>query len=315
MIKYARANTNRVLLEFTSNKLNKKNVFIMKKRKSLFKRKKPIMSNIIHKSKSLIAKLNIFDYLVVFLLFFILVFFVYNRFQRQSTWVNVRLAIENVDWWYGSGVPPKHWYANQLEVGDEVRDSFGKKIAEVINIDNYDQGGPYRMIFVDLKMSVDYDKNRDQYLYEFKPLTTGSPLILNFPKNQLRGLIIQIGEKETEYFFKTIKVSKKKSEKSLADQIKVGDKAYDTEGDLVAEILDFKNSVNSFHEYSDIRAQMVQVYDPDYRDLELTLKVKAFNNLDLDFYINNAVLKVGSKIWFEFKDYVIANAEIIEVFD
>jgi hypothetical protein len=68
-----------------------------------------------------------------------------------------------------------------LAVGDQAKDSFGQTVAEVVNIDNYDQGGPYRMIFVDLKLRVDFDKNKNQYLYEFKPLSVGSSLIINFP--------------------------------------------------------------------------------------------------------------------------------------
>jgi hypothetical protein len=314
MIKYARANNNKILFEFTNNKLNKNIELIMKKRKSLFK-KKSFISRIIQKTSVFISKLNFFDYLVIFLLFLVLLFFIYNRLQRQSTWVELRLAIENVDWWYGSGSPPKYWYANDLAVGDQAKDSFGQKVAEIINVDNYDQGGPYRMIFVDLKVSVDYDKNKNQYLYEFKPLTVGSSLIINFPQNQLRGIIIQSGDDEIDYYFKTIRVIKNGVLKPIADQIKKGDRAYDSEGNLVAEILDFTQTLNSYYEYSDIRGQKILVTDPEYSDLDIVIKVKAFNTLDRDFYINNTVLKVGSKIWLQFKDYAIEDAQITEIID
>jgi len=286
----------------------------MKKRKSLFK-KKSLISRIIQNMKVFISKLNFFDYLVFFLLFLVLLFFIYNRLQRRVVWTNVRIAVENVDWWYGSGAPPRYWYANDLAVGDQAKDSFGQTVAEVVNIDNYDQGGPYRMIFVDLKLRVDFDKNKNQYLYEFKPLSVGSSLIINFPQHQLRGIIVQTGADEIDYFFKTIKITKQRISNFVADEADVGYKVYDAQGNLVAEILDFTKSTNSYYEYSDIRGQKIKVTDPDYSDLDIVLKVKAFNTLDRDFYINNTVLKVGSKIWLQFKDYAIEDAQIIEIVD
>jgi len=286
----------------------------MKKRKSLFK-KKSLISRIIQNMKVFISKLNFFDYLVFFLLFLVLLFFIYNRLQRRVVWTNVRIAVENVDWWYGSGAPPRYWYANDLAVGDQAKDSFGQTVAEVVNIDNYDQGGPYRMIFVDLKLRVDFDKNKNQYLYEFKPLSVGSSLIINFPQHQLRGIIVQTGADEIDYFFKTIRVVKNEVYKPIADQIKEGDKAYDSSGNVVAEIIEVKKAVTNFYTFSDIRGEMIKTFNPDYSDLDIVLKVKAFNTLDRDFYINNTVLKVGSKIWLQFKDYAIEDAQIIEIMD
>jgi len=314
MIKYAQANNNRILFEFTNNKLNKNIVLTMKKRKSLLK-KKSLIRRIIQDIKVFINKLNIFDYLIIFLLLFVLIFFIHNRLQRRVVWTNVRVAVENVDWWYGSGTPPRYWYGNNLLAGAQAKDAFGQTVAEVVDIDNYDQGGPYRMIYVDLKLRVDFDKNKNQYLYEFKPLSVGSSLIINFPQHQLRGIIVQTGADEIDYFFKTIRVVKNGVYKPIADQIKEGDKAYDSSGNVVAEIIEVKKAVTNFYTFSDIRGEMIKTFNPDYSDLDIVLKVKAFNTLDRDFYINNTVLKVGSKIWLQFKDYAIEDAQIIEIMD
>jgi hypothetical protein len=286
----------------------------MKKRKSLFKKKSSIR-RIIQKSKLFVSKLNFFDYFVITLLILVLSFFIYNRLQRQTIWTTVRLSVENVDWWYSGGSPPKYWYARDLKVGDEVKDSFGKKVAEVINIDNYDQGGPYRMIFVDLKVKVDFEKNKNQYLYEFKPLTVGSSIVLNFSKYQLRGIVVQTREEGIDYFFKTIGVEKNGVKKLIADQINVGDKIYDLDGNLITEILEIKEEISNWYEYSDIRGEMIKVTNPDYRDLKIVLKIKAFNSLERDYYVNNTVLKIGSKIWLQFEDYAIEDAKIIEIVD
>lgn len=286
----------------------------MKKKISLLKNKRGPMTGIIQKIKIFKKRLNFFDVTVIFLLFLLLSFLIYNRLQRKSTWVDLRIQVSHADWWY-RGNAPKYWYTNELKVGDSVKDSFGDEVAKVVNIDNYDLGGPYRDIYIDLKVKTDYNKSKDQYLYEFKPLTVGSYLVFNFSKQQVRGLVISMGETEIDYFYKKIKVEKKALNPSLAEKIVVGAKSYDSENDLVAEIIDVKSEISSKYEFSDIRGQNVKSYNPDYRDLEIVLKVKAFRDLERDFYINNAALKVGSEVWIQFPDFALEGVQITEIFE
>ncbi len=256
--------------------------------------------------------MNFFDIFVIFALCLVLGFFIYNRLQRKSTWVNVRLSVENTDWWY-KGYSPAYWYANDLKVGDTIKDSLGHPLAEVVNIDNYDLGAFYRDIYVDLKLRVDFDKTKNQYAYEFKPLVVGSSLTLNFAKEQLKGLVIKVDEEEMQYFYKTIKVERKLVHPNVADQFIVGLKSYDANGNLVAEILAVKKQIATDYEFSDIRGQNVLVQRPDYRDLEVTLKIKCFKDLDREFFINKTVIKIDSKIWIQFADFALEDARIIEV--
>ncbi len=272
------------------------------------------MSRIIQKINFLKRKLNFLDLSFIILLFLVLGFFTYNRLQRQSTWVNIRISVENPDWWY-RGSPPNYWYASDLKVGDEVKDTFGVKVAEVVAIDNYDAGGPYRDIYVDLKVKVDFNKNKDQYLYEFKPLVVGSSLLFNFPQEQLRGLVIRVNQEEIKYSYKTIKVEKKMVLPYLANQVKIGTKSTDLGGKLIAEIVGVNEKVSARREFSDIRGQNIQVYNEDYRDLEVTLRVKAFSDLNRDFYINKSALKIGSSIWLQFPEFALEDARIVEVID
>jgi len=226
--------------------------------------------------------------------------------------VNLRISVENADWWY-QGNSPRYWYASNLKVGDVIEDSFGKKIAEVTNISNYDLGGPFRIIYVDLMVKADYDKNKDQYLYEYKQLTVGSSVVLNFPREQLRGLVVNMGDEKIEYFYKTIKVEVRNVEISVADKVVKGLKSNDNNGNLLAEVIEVNNSIASYYEYSDIRGEKIKVYDPKYRDLEVTLKIRSFKGLDRNFYISNTVLKVGSIIWFQFPELALENTRISEI--
>lgn len=267
---------------------------------------------IIQKIKNFKRMLNFFDLAMIFLLLMVVVFFAYNRLQRETTWENIRISVENPDWWY-RGSPPAYWYARNLQVGDSIQDSFGNKVAEITNIDNYDSYGPYREIYVDLKVKTDYDKKKKQNLYEFKPLVVGSSLLFNFSKEQLRGLVVKIGDQETEYFYKTIVVEKKKISPALAEKIVIGSKSYDSDGNLIAEIVDVKNNTNSYYEFSDSRGKNIEVYDYDFRDVEVTLRIKSFADLGRIFYINKAALKIGNMIWFQFPEFALEDTKIIEI--
>ena len=84
---------------------------------------------------------------------------------------------------------------------------------------------------------------------------------------------------------------------------------------MIVEILEIEREISNSYVFSDIRGEMIKTFDPDYRDLDILLKVKAFNTLDRDYYINNAVLKVGSNIWIQFENYAIEDAKIIEILE
>ena len=311
MIKYRQVIERNNIFELTSSKENKKTAA---EKKIKYLDMKFLPKNIKKFIISIIQKISFFDALVLLVILLVLGIFSYNRLQRKSEWVDIRISVENVDWWY-KGSFPYYWYAANLKEGDIAYDSFGQKSAEVIKVDNYDLGGPYRNIYVDLKIRGVFNKKKQQYLYEFKPLVIGSGIAFNFSNQQVKGLIVKIGEKEISYFYKTIKIRVKEVIPELADKINIGDKSFDTNGDLVNEIIDLKKSINSFYEFSDIRGKNIKVYDSDFRDLEITLKVKTFSDLDRNFYINQAVIKIGSFIWFQFPDYALEEAEIIEIIE
>ena len=315
MIKYTRLTNKNILLELTMSK---------EIRKKEFKTNKA-MINIIQKISFLWRKLNFFDLIIALIILMILGFFIYNRLQRQITWINVRISVENSDWWY-KGSEPSYWYASNLKVGDVIKDSAGKIVAEVSKVDNYDGGEYYRDIYVDLKLRVDFDKKKKQYLYEFKPLVVGSSLLLNFAQFQLRGLVIGLENQHPQYLYKTIKVSGKHAErikransllitKEVAEKVQPGAQAFAGNGELVAEVLEVKKKPATYHEYSDIRGRMELVQNPDFYDLEMLVKVKALQALGIYYYVNNTALKVGNFIWLQFPEFALEDMKIIEIMD
>ena len=135
MIKYDVLNIKKIMFDFTnSNKIKKRNP---DKNGKNFESKSLLNSNFI---RSIIQRFNYFDILVALIILAGLCFLLYNRLQRKSTWINVRISVENIDWWY-KGSPPELWYATDLKPGDTAKDSFGNDAAKVINVENYDAGG------------------------------------------------------------------------------------------------------------------------------------------------------------------------------
>lgn len=240
--------------------------------------------------------------------------FVYNRLQKKEEWIDVRMFVTHDNYWF-SGSPPSYWYADGLEVGDVAYDSFGSKVAKVVNIDNYDKGGPSRNIFVDLKLRVDYDKKRNIFLYEYKPLDVGAVKEFDFLDQKLKGVLIQIGGDTIQYKDKLVKLKLKGIIPEVANKFVIGKKAFDVDGVEIAEIIDIKTINTSYYEYSDIRGEKILIEDPDYRDAEITLKLMTFREKDLDFFVDMAVVKVGSKIWIQFDDVAIEDGQIIEIIE
>jgi hypothetical protein len=330
MIKYKKVIRRKEMFELTKRS---------KVRKEKDDRKKKFVEinffNIPNFISSIIHKLNFFDFLVIGIVFFVVFYLLFDRIQRKEQWIDVRISVENSDWWY-QGSPPKFWYASDLKSGDVAKDSYGSKVAEVKNIENLDIGGPYRNIFVDLKLKVVFDKNRNQFLYEYKPLTIGSSVMLNFSNQQLKGLVIGLGREKIDYHYKIVRLQKKSFQNitsaitntnsvtssvinkpvtpEFSEKIKVGDKSFDNNNELIAEILSIKKETSSYYEFSDVRGKNIKTYNPLYRDLEIDVKIRTYSISGLDFFIQ-APIKIGSQIWVQFPKYSLEDYEIIEIIE
>ena len=287
----------------------------------MLKRKTKSLSFILKKSfrkklnkniKTIIQKVNFFDLLIFLSLLIIGVILILNRMQKENSWVNVRVSIENSDWWYG-GVNPKYWYAQNLKIGDVAYDSFGKESAKIKNIENYDAGEQGRIIFVDLEVQTNFDKKRKQYLYEFKPLTVGGTLLLNFGKEQLRGLVVSIDDEDNNFEYKTITVNKSFMTADISDKIKEGEIIKDSNGEEVAKIIAVEKKITEYYEFSDIRGEKILVKDPHTRAAKITMLVKTVKVFDQYYLFNGRSLKVGDWLDLNFSDFVVSGVEITEI--
>lgn len=259
-------------------------------------------------------RLNLFDILVMVAILIVIGTFLWLRQSKKTEWINVRLVVANDEWWW-EGQPPQWWYVDSLQIGQIAYSSFGEKTAEITNVDIFDVGAYRRRAFIDIMLKGAYDTQRKLYLYNFQPLQIGKPLDLTFGKNNVRGIIAYIENISVVYSQKQIEVKVLKVRPWVADSLTKGLEMKDSQGRVLAKIDDVKTEIATFYEFSDIRGQRIQVTDPEFRDVTVKITIKTFTSGATDYFVDRAAIKIGEKIWFQFPQSVIRDAEITKIFE
>lgn len=270
------------------------------------------MKPIIHKLR--LRKFNLFDGLVIVVLLVVASSFLWLRLSRKTEWVNLRLVVTNDEWWW-QGNPPQYWYADNLRPNQQAYNSFGEKVAEITNVESFDVGAYTRRLYVDVQLKGSYDTKRKIYLYNFQPLQIGKSIDLTFGKNNVRGLITYINDPKVDYVQKKIEVSMRTIRPWVADSYVPGVEMKDSLGRTLARIDSVQTTLAQYYEFSDIRGKTILVVDPDYRDVTLRLTIATFRSGDTAYFIDRAAIKIGEKIWFQFPNAAIRDAEITKIFE
>lgn len=262
--------------------------------------------------KPLVKKLHFFDWLVLGGIAVIIVFFFYLRTARKAETIPVRILFSRDDWGVqATGTP--FWVIEEIAEGDKAFNSLGNEMATVREVSVVDTGGPYRIAQVVVDLSVTYDEKTKTHSYNYQPLQVGKTLSLAFEKGSVRGVVLQVADEEIEYVEKTVRLRLEEVLPERAAQFVRGLQAKDNSGRVIAEVQDVRVMENRYYEFSSSLNQNVLVANPDFRDVEFTVKLKAFQNGASFYYVNNAALKVGNEIWLEFPEVSGGPAFILEV--
>lgn len=261
---------------------------------------------------SIIPNLNIFDIIVILAFFIITAFLLNNKFNQIIKWTTVRISIQNPNLWY-DGNSPKYWYGEQFTKGNIAYNSVGEKIAEITNVENYDLGGNNRRIFLTVLLKLTYNKKRQSYEYEYKPFAAGSLIKLNFPNIEAQGVVVNVGKNASIMSERIVTIENKRVTAEVADQVKIGDKMVDSENNPVAEILNKSSTTSSTYDYSDIRGKKIITYDPLYRHLILQIKVRAYEQANQFYFVDQTDLRSGEMMYLSFPNYRLNEFQIIGV--
>ena len=291
---------------------------IQKYRRKFLKRNK----NIMKMRNFLNERLNLFDRLLIIGCLLLLGVLIFSKFSRKTEVVTIRIKITNDEWWW-EGNPPTYWMLEGLSIGQEAYNSFGKRVAEIVDIHSVDTWGDKKEIFVDVNLLSSYNKRLKIYNYNFQPLQIGKPIDLVFGKSNVRGIIAYIGVDDIVYEEKEIEIKMLSVFPWEVDSYKIGLETKDTEGRVVVKIIEVRvENAQGFYlpEQREtggnfyMRRLIVGGEDLSRKDMTLRLRIKTIVQDGVSYFIDGSTVRVGNEIWFHFPEVVIKSGVISKIF-
>jgi hypothetical protein len=261
------------------------------------------LAQIIRFLKKISKRLTIFDYISIALAAGVIVILGLFFFRRLE-WVEVEVKVAPADFFWSEKQPP-YWLANNLSVGDSELDSLGRKVVEVTEVRVFEREEDKKVIYLRLKLRAVKDSRKKQYRFKSKPLAIGESVELQLSNIFLNGLVIYIeGVPDTRVWEEKVVEAKVAHWSEIfpetlgmlpwrAEAIKIGDEMGDTQGRVVAEVLDKKVKPAEKVVVTDDGRVLLR-RDPIKKDVTLTVKLKTFKQEGVNYFLDDIKVKVGS---------------------
>jgi hypothetical protein len=261
-----------------------------------------------------VRKLTLLDWIVCAALLGIFGFFLLNRFSKEERWVNIKLKVSSDEWWWDANIPA--WYGFELSKGQSAYNTFGKKVAEIETIENYDIGGSRRLISADMKLLATYNKKTQTYTFNYQTLQIGKALDFTFGRYNLRGLVTYIGDNGIPYSTTKLEVKLENIYPWEASSYIVGAHMTDMLGNVIATIdaVDVQNAVVSELTDNHGRLIIIPATQDSLKDVTLQLTLQTYTIHDVPFFIDGSAIKIGNRIWVEFERTAVKNAVISNIY-
>jgi len=254
--------------------------------------------------KRIRSKLTYFDIGIILIIVVLgLGFFFF--FYRKAEDVNIRVKVTDQDVLYVR-TQPATWYANRFEVGDVERDTLGREISRIVGVETFNVRSNRKAVYLDLRVRATYDTRTKLYSARGRPLIFGTPVRFNFSKVTFDGIVtdfpnseyqenLQVKETKVVALSRGFKPQEIPGEPLILGSVKRGDKVVDSNGNVLAEVLDVKVRPAERVTQTD-RGELLLRRDPLYKDGLFTLKIrtKIFDNEP--FMFDNIPLKIGEVV-------------------
>lgn len=143
-------------------------------------------------------RLRFLDYLIILAILLAGVV-LFKFFNPQEQWIEVEVSARNIP----------YFQANAFDIGDLEKDSSGKKIAEIVDVQTYQVYDTYQIgsrdipntnrdIFVRARILVKVNPRSGEFEYKNKIVKVGSPIELRFTKGLLSGRLTEFGDSGKE---------------------------------------------------------------------------------------------------------------------
>ena len=229
----------------------------------------------------------------------------------KDEYIEVEMLSTAGDWWYSDQQAPS-WLADSLMVGDKERNIQGKTSAEILDLHSY-QDGSRKIVSLRVKLLVTKNKITGKYLFRQQTLEIGSFISLSLSTTKFNGSVVSINgvRNESEIIPKTIKVRIYYMRPWLAEYIRIGDKSQESSNPDI-EILDKTIALAEMTVATD-KGDVFLRRDPRFRDVSLTLRVKASQRNGISYYAYYQPLKVGNIVYFPMEKYNLYEAHILTI--
>lgn len=225
--------------------------------------------------------ISIFVGLILFVGLISLIKLPFNK--TTDLYVTVKLS---QGFWWANTPKPGIWFLQAFKKGEKEYNLLGKPIAEIMSVRYYQQVDSERNqfdMYLLVKLSVEDAKNKG-YLFKRTKIGIGSPIDLDFTNSQINGTIIDLNVKKItpNYVEKNITLTKKSNFPWEFDVIKVGDKYFDGEENIL-EITD-KEAVDTYigasiDSYGSTLPQVLELRKYITIKAKIKLKKNAYNQL------------------------------------
>jgi len=254
------------------------------------------------KLKSFIKRIGIFDiFLIGILIVLFASFFLF--FYRKVEAISIRVKVTDIDILYAS-TNPQTWYADRFQVGDTERDALGRVVSEIVGIESFNINSNTKVLYLDLKIRAVYDKKSRMYSAKGKNLVFGSPIRFNLSRVTFDGIVTDSPsikmQKNLKVFDTQVKALIRGGEPLILQSVKKGDKALDSKGNIMVEVIDVKIRPAEKVTQTD-RGELLLRYDPLFKDAIYTLNIRTRVFDKEPFMFDNIPLKLGETVPLNFE--------------
>lgn len=223
----------------------------------------------------LVKKIKVFD-LIVAVTLFIVALALFLLFYRRAEYINIRVRVTDQEVLYAQTLP-KNWYARRFVVGDYELDTLGRKITEILNVERFAVNNEKDVVFLDLRVRATYDTRTKMYSTRGKQIMFGAPMRFNLQGITFDGVVTEFPRSQELYTYVddyvTVRTLGRAVEPYVVASVSEGQTVYDSNKNELAKILKVESRPAEKVTTTD-RGDLLLRYDPLYKDLYLTIRIK-----------------------------------------
>lgn len=230
----------------------------------------------------LFGKIDLFIPLFVLVIITLLVMVLRVLLQKEQ-YVMVELFASGGEWWWNNPSPP-YWLADPIKRGAVEKDPQGNVLVEVTDVRKFEEGDR-KLLWMKAKLRVTPDKNSKQFRFRRENLQVGSVVYVapNNVKVVCNVLRIEGMEDTREERWKVVTLQGSGLSPWYVDNVKVGDVMRDSDGAILAEIID-KNVTTAEMTTVDAKGNTHVRKDILRRDIKMKIRMQVTRAEGIDYF-------------------------------